>query len=191
MYSSRRYNLSNARLTGCILSCVGCFVGASAEASAPQASQSQPSQSQPSQSQPSQAAVATDHSSPAGKVPKELPSLGFQTFAVGTFGSLDNGARIKVASIDKPLALNKMARLYVKILGIGTEELPVELTEFDARMPQHSHGMVVKPVIRSIPGRPHEFIIEGVKLHMKGEWQLHFTIAHADTKSIIVDDFTL
>ena len=139
----------------------------------------------------SELTISNDATASDAKDAKELPTLGFEIFDVGTFGSLDNGARIKVAAIDRPLALNKMARLYVKILGLPTENLDVELTDFDARMPQHNHGMVVKPVIRPIPGRPSEFIIEGVKLHMKGEWQMHFTISQAGSKSTVVDDYTL
>jgi len=47
-----------------------------------------------------------------------------------------------------------------------------DLINFDAIMPSHNHGMVLKPKIVRVG--PKEWRIDGVKLHMKGSWRLTF-----------------
>ena len=45
---------------------------------------------------------------------------------------------------------------------------------FDARMPEHRHGMRVRPTIeRTGDGR---FRVRGARLHMPGSWELHFDL---------------
>ena len=46
------------------------------------------------------------------------------------------------------------------------------LTAFDAQMPEHGHGMFVKPKIKGSASTKYE--IYGVKLHMRGRWELVF-----------------
>lgn len=46
------------------------------------------------------------------------------------------------------------------------------LTAFDAQMPEHGHGMFVKPKIKGSASNKYE--IDGVKLHMRGRWELVF-----------------
>ena len=46
------------------------------------------------------------------------------------------------------------------------------LTAFDAQMPEHGHGMFVKPKIKGSASTKYE--IDGVKLHMRGRWELVF-----------------
>ena len=48
-----------------------------------------------------------------------------------------------------------------------------KLTAFDARMPEHNHGMIVKSSISS-QGEG-KWSIAPVKLHMRGHWVLYFT----------------
>ncbi|NDE14401.1 hypothetical protein EBZ80_05660 [bacterium] len=56
----------------------------------------------------------------------------------------------------------------------------VELTGFDARMPEHNHGMVTKPVIKKISAS--EYAVDGVKLHMSGKWVLEFKVSDKSVK---------
>lgn len=45
----------------------------------------------------------------------------------------------------------------------------------DAGMPQHAHGMTVRPEISrgDVPGR---FSVDGLLLHMPGAWELHVDV---------------
>lgn len=50
---------------------------------------------------------------------------------------------------------------------------PLELS-FDARMPEHRHGMRVRPSVESLgAGR---WRVRGARLHMPGAWELHFDL---------------
>lgn len=55
-----------------------------------------------------------------------------------------------------------------------------ELGGFDARMPEHNHGMVTKPVIKKVSSS--EFAVDGVKLHMPGKWVLEFKVSGKSVK---------
>lgn len=66
-----------------------------------------------------------------------------------------------------PIVLNKMIRLLVEFKPI-TEA--IEEVKFDARMPEHNHGMVVKPHV--LQQARNSYRILGVKLHMPGKWEL-------------------
>lgn len=71
-----------------------------------------------------------------------------------------------------PLAARRMTSLVVTFLDDRKQPAPVESLTFDAEMPEHNHGMNLKPVILTEgPGR---FRIDGVKLHMPGSWKLTF-----------------
>lgn len=48
----------------------------------------------------------------------------------------------------------------------------IALVSFDAVMPEHKHGMFVKPVISYLKSGATQ--IDGVKLHMKGLWEFRF-----------------
>jgi len=50
------------------------------------------------------------------------------------------------------------------------------LAKFDAQMPAHRHGMVTRPKIKAI--KTGEYLIEGVKFHMQGDWKLTLDLLH-------------
>lgn len=60
----------------------------------------------------------------------------------------------------------------------------LKLLSFDAVMPAHNHGMVLKPKI--FKDKNSSWRIEGVKLHMAGDWQLIFSweVGASKTKTI-------
>ncbi len=70
------------------------------------------------------------------------------------------------------IPLNKLIKLkiHVKSLNTKSSKLP-KLENFDATMPQHRHGMITKSRITKVSES--EYLVEGVKLHMPGEWQLN------------------
>ncbi len=47
--------------------------------------------------------------------------------------------------------------------------------DFDGGMPSHGHGFVTAPRVTRALG-DHEFLVEGVKFHMPGAWQLRVSV---------------
>ena len=55
-----------------------------------------------------------------------------------------------------------------------------DLQGFDARMPEHQHGMATKAVIQKKSNA--EYTVSGVKLHMPGKWVLEFKVSDKVSK---------
>jgi len=70
----------------------------------------------------------------------------------------------------------------------ANKTLPVRFT-FDARMPEHNHGMVVKPRVAQVGDGI--FTIAGVKLHMEGKWELLFDVKTASCEERQIVALTL
>jgi YtkA-like len=47
---------------------------------------------------------------------------------------------------------------------------------FDARMPEHGHGLPTEPRVTR-EGRPGEYVVEGVRFSMPGRWELMVKVA--------------
>ena len=74
------------------------------------------------------------------------------------------------------LPLNEPFAVELRVRANDAERTLVEGLElrFDARMPEHRHGMRVAPAVRALgEGRFH---VEGARLHMPGAWELHFDV---------------
>lgn len=81
------------------------------------------------------------------------------------------------------IGVNKLAELTVTVrapfatTAVTSKGLVVTQLAFDARMPEHNHGMLTKATVTpvSTPGN-NTFKVKGVKLHMEGFWELIFVI---------------
>ena len=71
------------------------------------------------------------------------------------------------AQVKKCFPFNKVFTLKFEIAC--KNHSAIKLTMVDARMPAHNHGMVTVPSIREV--KPNVFAIEGIKLHMEGQWR--------------------
>ena len=83
--------------------------------------------------------------------------------------------RIRTRPAELPLKLHQMHDWIVGIELIGgSSEIPTAV-RFDGGMPSHRHGFVTRPrVTRNLGGG--EFLVEGVKFHMPGDWILQITV---------------
>lgn len=76
---------------------------------------------------------------------------------------------------------DRVQKLTVKLLGRDGKAAPAEfeLNGFDARMPEHNHGMVTKATIQK---KSTGYDVGGVKLHMPGKWVLEFMVSNKASK---------
>ena len=71
---------------------------------------------------------------------------------------------------NKQIEIGKIFCAALTIKGSNQAMLKdLSLQSFDAVMPEHRHGMVTRPKIRD--SKTGEYLIEGLKLHMPGEWR--------------------
>lgn len=113
-----------------------------------------------------------------------LPLMTFSTasFAIALGSAKFPDTNILVA-VDSGTAdvvpVNKMLKLKIDFStpadagGAQPAGLSVADVTFDARMPSHNHGMLTKPVVRAVDAK--SFVVEGVKFHMPGAWEMRVT----------------
>ena len=89
-----------------------------------------------------------------------------------TMESLDAGCKVEAK-----IAVNKTFCFRALVKGASDAWLK-DLTapKFDAVMPGHHHGMITRPKVNAI--KPGEYLIEGVKLHMAGDWTINLNLRH-------------
>lgn len=77
---------------------------------------------------------------------------------------------------------DKLLKINVNLTGPdGKPAAPsFKLDSFDARMPEHNHGMVTKPVVKKHADG--QYTVDGVKLHMPGKWVLDFVVSGKSVK---------
>lgn len=79
------------------------------------------------------------------------------------------------------IPVNKMLQLRVRVKSTDDKSLSgLKLVKFDAVMPSHNHGMVTKSQIEA--DSEHEYLISGVKLHMRGTWELRLDFEQASRR---------
>lgn len=80
------------------------------------------------------------------------------------------------------IAVNKLFCLRVTVRGSNEAWLKgLRVSKFDAIMPGHHHGMITRPKI--VAKNSGEYLIEGVKLHMSGDWSIELKLEHSDASS--------
>ncbi len=89
---------------------------------------------------------------------------------------------------------------------VRREGLPatIDALQVSGWMPAHNHGLVQLPTVRPAAGAASHkasgtasghgndaadgrFVVEGLLLHMRGQWELRFTVHHGGRPSILVD----
>jgi len=118
--------------------------------------------------------------------------------AAGQFEALPrvattNGGDYRVAwrSIPDPIPENEPFQLLVRLeKSAGSGPVAAELgLQVGAWMPSHQHGMTRRPLVRRLENGC--FSVEGLLLHMAGEWQLQFDLLHAGRIERAVFDVAL
>ena len=89
-----------------------------------------------------------------------------------------------------PVVINRIHSW--ELVLIGADESPVTGAEIAVTggMPDHDHGLPTLPVVtrETSPGR---YLLEGVRFHMPGRWQLTLTITSPQGDEIGLLDFEL
>lgn len=81
-----------------------------------------------------------------------------------------------------PMPLNDHFRLVLNIQDLATSSSPAKAldVQVDADMPEHNHGMHVKPEVKSLGKGQYE--VKGLLFHMAGYWELSVTLSSAELK---------
>jgi len=95
----------------------------------------------------------------------------------GPWKSQDGEVSVTVSSLppeaDTVFPTNRLTSIRV-LVDTAQSDCDTVSLEFDASMPGHGHGMNTRP--RSTRTGPREFRVDGIKMHMPGQWLLSFRV---------------
>ena len=108
------------------------------------------------------------------------------TFAAEPVWESRNGAfKVSYESELQPLVINRMHRWTLTITDTSGRPVEGAVITVDGGMPIHDHGLPTQPRVTSEvdPGR---YVLEGLRFHMAGKWELVVTIQSGDVRDAVV-----
>jgi len=88
------------------------------------------------------------------------------------------GLIVSLSSQLTPLTINQMHSWVITLQNSAGEGVSDATIRVDGGMPAHNHGLATQPQVTSYPGEGN-YLLEGMRFHMNGEWELRLTIQHA------------
>lgn len=105
-------------------------------------------------------------------------------------GSSSGGLKIEIYSSLSPLLINQIHSWHIRLLDPSAQPVAVEQLSVTGGMPEHDHGLPTQPQVTTRLDNG-DYLLEGVRFHMPGKWQLiiDFTKDGEDDRAVI--DFQL
>lgn len=105
-------------------------------------------------------------------------------------GDTNNGLRIEIYSELSPLRINQIHSWHVRILDSDGGSVDVEQLQISGGMPEHDHGLPTQPQITTRLDNG-DYLLEGVRFHMQGFWQLEIELLRDGDPDTATIDFIL
>jgi len=105
-------------------------------------------------------------------------------------GVTDKGFKIEIYSELSPLSINTIHSWHIRVLDRDDEILELEELNVFGGMPEHDHGLPTQPrvTMRLDNG---DYLLEGVRFHMQGHWELQIEFQYAGVDDTAIIDFEL
>ena len=105
-------------------------------------------------------------------------------------GVTDKGFTIEIYSELSPLSINTMHSWHIRVLDRDDQILELEELNVFGGMPEHDHGLPTQPqVTRRLDNG--DYLLEGVRFHMQGHWELQVEVQYAGADDTAIIDFEL
>jgi hypothetical protein len=105
-------------------------------------------------------------------------------------GVTDKGFTIEIYSELSPLSINTMHSWHIRVLDRDDQILELEELNVFGGMPEHDHGLPTQPqVTRRLDNG--DYLLEGVRFHMQGHWELQVEFQYAGADDTAIIDFEL
>ena len=93
--------------------------------------------------------------------------------------------RVSYESDLQPIVINRMHRWTLNVVDRDGEPVTGATITVTGGMPAHDHGLPTSPqVTRELaPGR---YLLEGLRFHMRGEWQIEVAIDVGELHDVVV-----
>jgi hypothetical protein len=105
-------------------------------------------------------------------------------------GVTDKGFKIEIYSELSPLSINTIHSWHIRVVDRDDEILELEELNVFGGMPEHDHGLPTQPqVTRRLDNG--DYLLEGVRFHMQGHWELQIEFQYAGVDDTAIIDFDL
>ena len=105
-------------------------------------------------------------------------------------GVTDKGFTIEIYSELSPLSINTMHSWHIRVLDRDDQILELEELNVFGGMPEHDHGLPTQPEVTMRLDNG-DYLLEGVRFHMQGHWELQVEFQYAGADDTVIIDFEL
>jgi|TARA_B110000459_G_scaffold74248_1_gene83507 hypothetical protein len=105
-------------------------------------------------------------------------------------GVTDKGFKIEIYSELSPLSINTIHSWHIRVLDRDDEILELEELNVFGGMPEHDHGLPTQPEVTMRLDNG-DYLLEGVRFHMQGHWELQIEFQYAGVDDTAIIDFEL
>ena len=105
-------------------------------------------------------------------------------------GVTDKGLKIEIYSELSPLSINQIHSWHLRVLNRNNEILELEELNIFGGMPEHDHGLPTQPKVTTRLDNG-DYLLEGVRFHMQGHWQLQVELQLNGVEDTAIIDFDL
>jgi hypothetical protein len=92
---------------------------------------------------------------------------------------------VSYSTPDGPIEINRMHSWVVHVENASGEPVEGAEIDVDGGMPAHDHGLPTAPRVTEDLGNG-DYRLDGVRFHMRGLWQMYFTIRTGGTEETVV-----
>ena len=103
----------------------------------------------------------------------------------GVWKSRADHFQVSYTSELEPLVINRIHNWVLHIADANGEPVSGASISVQGGMPVHDHGLPTAPRVTSEP-EPGTYLLEGLRFHMRGAWELEFTIQAGETRDIVI-----
>lgn len=93
--------------------------------------------------------------------------------------------RVSYTSKLQPIVINRIHSWVLHVETAAGETVENADISIDGGMPAHNHGLPTVPIMTRYLGDG-DYLIEGMRFHMQGAWELYFTIHSGDLLDTVV-----
>ena len=91
----------------------------------------------------------------------------------------ESGWTIYVDTSINPLRINTMHSWQIRVIDSESKPVTMASASIEGGMPEHDHGLPTQPKVTSEIS-PGTYLLQGVRFHMPGRWEIKFTISRED-----------
>ncbi len=103
-------------------------------------------------------------------------------------GETGNVLKFESATAEK-IPWGQVFQMRLVLVDAKDKAVDFKCSKVDARMPEHNHGMILRPVVKKVSAGTYE--VSGMKLHMPGFWEILVEVELASKKYQLVLPYRL